>query len=226
MNFPAWPSQLGRDAYVVTDANVRDLATLDAWIAMDEALLVICGDALSGKSHLASIAAQGLGCGIWLVAENGGINHAIASQPGNQPGNKGAVVLDGMERLSDRSRLLEFIEEVRRENRRLVLVGNGGPVEWAGAVVDLATRLKAAPQLETSRPDEALMRGVLTKLVAERQLSVPREVIEFAASQLPRRIDRAVAYAGALETLVAGSTNRLSIRLATIALESIDTFKG
>ena len=60
------------------------------------------------------------------------------------------------------------------------------------ALPDLASRLKALPVAELEPPDDALLRGVLVKLFADRQLAVdePVDLLSDAAHAALARVAR------------------------------------
>jgi chromosomal replication initiation ATPase DnaA len=61
-------------------------------------------------------------------------------------------------------------------------------------VPDLASRLRALPVIELGPPDDALLRAVLVKLFADRQLTVDESLLTY----LIKRIDRSFAAARAV----------------------------
>ena len=68
-------------------------------------------------------------------------------------------------------------------------------------MADLASRLRALPVVALTAPDDALLRAVLVKLFADRQLAVDESLVTF----LTTRIERSFAAARAA---VARSTAR------------------
>jgi chromosomal replication initiation ATPase DnaA len=59
------------------------------------------------------------------------------------------------------------------------------------ALPDLASRLKAMPVAMLEPPDDVLLRGVLVKLFADRQLAVEEPVISYMMLRMPRSLDAA-----------------------------------
>jgi chromosomal replication initiation ATPase DnaA len=54
------------------------------------------------------------------------------------------------------------------------------------ALRDLASRLRALPAVTLAAPDDALLRAVLVKLCADRQMSVDEAVIGYLAARIER----------------------------------------
>ncbi|MEO0399593.1 MAG: hypothetical protein AAF224_09270 [Pseudomonadota bacterium] len=206
LDLPFGPAKLGRTDFIETPANRLDLPTLDAWAASDEFALAICGAPSAGKTHLASILATEHGGELVTVADDGGIDRVA----------DGALfVIDGVDRLTRPTLLLEAIERARSSaGARIVVTGRGDPKDWAGGLRDLETRLGALSRLTVSPPDEELLRRVIDKLFTDRQLSVDEKVIDYAAPRLARSLDAARAFVSALDVAAIAGKARISIALA------------
>lgn len=211
---------MDRGSYIVTPGNAADLATLDAWLASDEPFLVICGSPSAGKTHLASIAADSLGARFISISDGDGADEALGAMRA-AAADAAPLVIDRVERLARPELLLEALQQWRRNGGRLALVGRGEPEAWAGGVVDLATRLGAAPRLVMSEPDEDLIRRVMEKLFADRQVEASPKIIEFAARRLPRRLAAASAFVEAIDLASMRSKSPITLKLAGAAVASI-----
>jgi chromosomal replication initiation ATPase DnaA len=67
------------------------------------------------------------------------------------------------------------------------------------AVRDLASRLKALPVVAMTPPDDALLRAVLVKLFADRQLAVDESLIGYVATRIERSFAAARAVVARLD---------------------------
>src|SRR5260370_704797 len=72
-----------------------------------------------------------------------------------------------------------------RESGRLVLVAGAG-AGGTCAIRDLGPRLNAIPVVSMAAPDDALLRAVLVKLFADRQLAVDEGLIGYVAMRIER----------------------------------------
>ncbi|RZO68644.1 MAG: hypothetical protein EVA70_01355 [Parvularculaceae bacterium] len=204
---PAKPARLGRATYGLSSANIVDLETLDAWQRSEEFLLTICGPARSGKTHLASILAEDLAGDVFILKAAAEGFRALENLPP-------LVIVDDLDADAAPRAILETIERARHSSSRLVLVGRGNPVDWAGGLKDLVTRLEAAPRLRVSTPDEALLKAVLAKVFIDRELAVRDDVLALAASRLPRRLNAAISFAEALDRAALERRAEVTIALA------------
>lgn len=198
---PSTPPRLTRDAFVVSASNENALRALDAWIASEDYLLVICGPKGSGKSHLAEI--LGRDCGDVLIIDN--------IQDGKSPED-----------------ILRLVEKARETGGRVALVGRGEPKEWAADLKDLETRLNAAARITLVEPDEALLRAVIVKVFKDRQLRAPGAIAGYAASRLPKTFAAAQAFVAALDALSIEKGQPIGLKLARQAVANLseDAFEA
>jgi chromosomal replication initiation ATPase DnaA len=83
----------------------------------------------------------------------------------------------------------------------------------------LASRLRALPVVTVAAPDDALLRAVLVKLFADRQLQVDESVVAYLAT----RVERSLAAARSAVDLIDGTALRMK-RPVTRALAA-DLFR-
>jgi chromosomal replication initiation ATPase DnaA len=75
----------------------------------------------------------------------------------------------------------------------MLMTASAAPSGWVLKIADLASRLRAVAVVELGPPDDALLRAVLVKLFADRQLAVDENLLTY----LVKRIDRSFAAARA-----------------------------
>ena len=83
----------------------------------------------------------------------------------------------------------------------MLIASETDPAHWNVALPDLASRLKALPVARLDPPDDALLRGVLVKLFADRQLAVEEPVISYLMLRMPRSLDAARALVAEIDRL-------------------------
>ena len=144
-----------------------------------------------GKSHLAAIWAQAAGAR--LIA-------ARALEPASVPRAlaTGALVVEDIAAGSfDERALFHLVNLAGEEAAFLLLTARQAPA--ALAVRDLASRLKALPVVALAPPDDALLRAVLVKLFADRQLAVDESLIGYVATRIERSFAAARACVARLD---------------------------
>lgn len=158
-----------------SEANEDAWKTAHAWLGSDEPALIICGPEGSGKTHLAHVIAEKAGSASFLQQSTFSGSDITAS----------IVAVEGMPPASAHL-FLEAYEAAVARGVRLIFIGRGHPSAWALGLKDLRTRLEAMPRAVLHEPDEALIRTVIAKGFADRQVRVPERIIDYAAQRLPR----------------------------------------
>jgi chromosomal replication initiation ATPase DnaA len=168
-----------RDNLLISDSNQTALAFLDRWPEWGNPACVLWGPPGCGKTHLAHIWADAASAKIITSATTmeGVIPQVLAGQslavlrlPGTLPALE----------------LLHLLNAAKQGGASLLLCGSMQVGEWGYALPDLQSRLLALPQVEIYPPDDTLCRMVMTKLLADRQLRLSPEVMEYALLRLPR----------------------------------------
>jgi len=102
-------------------------------------------------------------------------------------GMSGALVIEDIVADAFDERALFHLLNLAREDEAFVLVTTRtAPVGWSFAIRDLGSRLKALPVVVLTPPDDALLRAVLVKLFADRQLAVDESLIGYLATRIER----------------------------------------
>jgi chromosomal replication initiation ATPase DnaA len=187
-----------REDFLSGPCNAAALALIDRWPDWPGQTVVMVGPEGSGKSHLAAIWAGAAGAR-FLAARS----LAAALLPGALA--TGALVVEDIAagQLDERA-LFHLLNLAREEGAFLLLTARSAPAGWKLAIPDLASRLKALPVVALTAPDDVLLRGVLVKLFADRQLTVDESLVGF----LVKRIERSIAAARAVVAELDGEAMR------------------
>src|SRR5262249_13913347 len=87
------------------------------------------------------------------------------------------VVEDVAQRAFDERALFHLVNLAREQGAFVLLTARSPPATWTFAIRDLGSRLKALPVVELMPPDDALLRAVLVKLFADRQIAIEESLI-------------------------------------------------
>jgi chromosomal replication initiation ATPase DnaA len=176
---------LGREDFLVSPANAAAVAMIDQWPDWPSHALLLVGPPGSGKSHLVEVWRRASGAerieAADLSAEavpdllaQGGL--AVENAPGPA--------------LNERA-LFHLLNLARQQGAKVLITSEQLPGAWGVRLPDLVSRLRAAPVAELGAADDALLRGVLVKLFADRQLAVEESVISYLVVRMPRSLDAA-----------------------------------
>jgi chromosomal replication initiation ATPase DnaA len=171
-----------REDFLSGPCNAAALALIDRWPDWPGQAVVLIGPEGSGKSHLAAI---------WAAASGARFLAARALATTLLPAalTTGALVVeDGAAGQFDERALFHLLNLAREDRAFVLLTARTAPAGWKLAIPDLASRLKAIPVVALTAPDDVLLRGVLVKLFADRQLVVDESLVGFLANRIERSI--------------------------------------
>jgi chromosomal replication initiation ATPase DnaA len=182
-----------REDFLSGPSNASALALIESWPDWPSRSVVLVGPEGSGKSHLAAIwAAEG---GARFLAAR-----ALATTSLPAALATGALVVeDAAEAAFDERALFHLLNLAREEQAFLLLTARTPPAGWTLAIRDLASRLKALPVVAMSAPDDVLLRALLVKLFADRQLNVDESLIGYVATRIERSFAAARAVVARLD---------------------------
>jgi chromosomal replication initiation ATPase DnaA len=172
-----------RDDFLEGSSNEAGLAFVSRWPDWPERTFVLVGPEGSGKSHLAAIWAAEAGARFVAARalEHTQVPTALAT---------GALVVEDVDESSvDERAMFHLLNLAREEGAYVLLTARKPPGAWTIALRDLASRLRALPVAVLAPPDDALLRAVIVKLCADRQLPVDESLVTY----LMTRIDRSFA---------------------------------
>jgi chromosomal replication initiation ATPase DnaA len=177
-----------RDDFLMSPCNAAALTLIESWPDWPAQSVVLVGPEGSGKSHLAAIFAGAAGAR-FLAAR------ALAAALLPAALTTGALVVEDIAagRFDERA-LFHLLNLAGEERAFVLLTARTAPGGWKLAIPDLASRLKALPVVALTAPDDVLLRGVLVKLFADRQIAVDESLVGF----LVKRIERSIAAARAV----------------------------
>lgn len=180
-----------REDFLSGPSNAVALALIDAWPDWSHRTVMLTGPEGSGKSHLAAVWAQAAGARLIAARalEEANVPSALAT---------GALVVEDVAAGAFDERALFHLLNLAREHEAFVLLtARSVPVTFA--IRDLGSRLKALPVAAIMPPDDALLRAVLVKLFADRQLAVDEGLIGYVVARIERSLAAARAVVARLD---------------------------
>ena len=175
----AGPPRLGRTDFSPAPANAAALQAVESWPAWPDRVFLLLGPRGAGKSHLAAIWAERAGARSLAVDD--------LARPDLPALIGGHALIDDVDALAaHETALFHLLNLVREEGVSLLLTASKPPDQWGLTVPDLLSRLRLAPSATLEAPDEDLLRRVLQKLFADRQLLVDETVVDYLVLHLDR----------------------------------------
>jgi chromosomal replication initiation ATPase DnaA len=174
------PTSFAREDFLTGPPNAAALALIESWPDWPSRVMALVGPEGSGKTHLASIWAEAAGARVLgaSLIDHGDLPVALAT---------GALVVEDLSPARvDEHALFHLLNLAREERAFLLITARTSPAALPVSVRDLASRLRAVPTVWLSPPDDALLRAVLVKLAADRQLAIDATVIGYVAARIER----------------------------------------
>lgn len=173
---------LGREDFLVARPNAKAVSLIDRWPDWPSRALALVGPPGSGKSHLAEAWRQRAG-GLTIRAAD----FSLAQVPSLIA--EGALVIEDTpgEGLDERG-LFHLLNLTREEGAFVLLTSRLNPLAWKLQLPDLVSRLKALPVVSLGLPDDELLRGVIVKLFADRQIAADEALVSYLVARMPREL--------------------------------------
>lgn len=204
---------LGAEDFLVSDCNRGAVRLIDSWPKWSDTVQLLIGPAASGKTHLARVW-QALSGARAIDHGNFGIGNFDSLDAGT------SLVVEDADRSAYEEKALFHLLNLAREKGLFVLVtARSAPSRWQIALPDLLSRLNAVPAVEIGAPDEALIKTVLLKHFADRQLDIDPKVLTYLALHVDRSLAAAEAAVAAVDKAALATGRKISRQLVIEALQ-------
>jgi len=203
---------LGAEDFLVSDCNIAAVKLIDSWHKWQEAAQLLIGPPSSGKTHLARVWQARSGARLLdaKMLDTKFIDDVREGTP---------LVIEDADRSAYDERALFHLLNLAREKQLFVLLSaRCAPSRWNISLPDLTSRLKAVPIVEIGAPDDALLRMVMLKHFADRQLDVDPKVLEFLALHIDRSLQAAATAVEAVDRLALATGRKINRQLVVEAL--------
>jgi chromosomal replication initiation ATPase DnaA len=186
------PESFAREDFFSGPSNAAVLALIDSWPDWPSRAIVLIGPEGSGKTHLATIWAATAGARVVSANKIGAFD-----VPGMLA--TGALVIEDAGAGTDERALFHLMNMAREERAFLLFTARSAPSLWQISTPDVVSRLRAMPIAQLRAPDDAVLRAVMMKLAADRQLVLDDNVVSYLASRIERSFAAARAAVVALD---------------------------
>jgi chromosomal replication initiation ATPase DnaA len=196
----------GRDDFIAGPSNKAALRLVEIWPDWPSPVVVLTGPPGSGKTHLTHVWAERAGADILQASrlETGALV---------RPAGPLAVEDVAMDAVREQP-LFHLINSVSEAGTHLLITSRAPAAEWRVGLADLRSRLRLATPVAVDRPDEDLLRKVLVKLFADRQLLVDKAVVDYLLLRMERSLGAALVLVEALDRQALATGSRITRAMA------------
>jgi chromosomal replication initiation ATPase DnaA len=171
---------LSRDDYLEGPTNTQALALVERWPDWSNRVMMLVGPEGCGKSHLAAI---------WAAISGARVVAAHALTPTDVPAAlaTGALVVEHLEPGNfDERAVFHLLNLARETNAFVLMTARTAPASFEVELRDAGSRLRAIPVVTVEPPDDQLLRALLVKFCADRQMAVDEGVVRYLATHIER----------------------------------------
>ncbi len=216
------PPTYAREDFVVSSGNREALAWLDRWPDWPAPALALSGPSGSGKTHLGRIWAARASATLMEGSDlDGKTVPDLLALASTSP----AIVIEHADRAPERG-LFHLYNLMRERGQYLLLISEAPPAHWHIALPDLASRLRAAPAVTVSSPDDELLGSIILKQLADRQLHAGAGVVQYLVPRMERSADAARRIVAALDRRALAESREIDRRLAIDVLAEVSPKEG
>ena len=205
------------DDFLVSPSNAEAHDTILRWPRWPARTLLLVGPAGSGKSHLAAIWAEHSGAS---SLDREALDHLTCVGPVI------GVVEDGDRVVYPETALFHLLNLVEETGGWLILTARAAPDRWGVQTPDLLSRLRRAPVVTIGAPDPELLRSVIVKLFADRQIRIDSDIVGYAALHCDQSLDAVAKFVSAVDEASLAEGRRITRPLAAKTLAAIQTDRG
>src|SRR5688572_28000579 len=152
-----WPVADGDEDFLISEANRAAFEHLKRWAVWPVMATLLTGPRKSGRSLLGRI----------FVRKTGG-----------------RLFDNGEEH--DEEAIFHAWNEAQERRRPLLIVADAVPPLWQVSLPDLRSRLAATPHVQINDPDDALIGGLILKLLDDRGIAAPPDLAEYLVPRMER----------------------------------------
>jgi chromosomal replication initiation ATPase DnaA len=205
---------MGLEDFLVSQSNAAAVNLVDRWPDWPIGAAVIAGPKGSGKTHLANV---------WLTRSGAKAFEASEISRETVPGiaAAGSVLIEDVQNVGDEAALFHLLNLVREQRLQILLTTDTVPGDLPISLPDLRSRIKALPLAIIEPPDDALLRAVLVKLFADRQLSVEPHLVDYVLVRMERSMLAAERFVAGADRRALILQRRVTRAIAAATLDSL-----
>ena len=178
LNFE-FSKSLSKNDFFVSESNFYAYSLLLSWPKWEKKIINIHGERYSGKTHLIEI----------FLKKNKGLiidikkfkNYDLDELRFNEN-----IIIENISDEIDESLFYSFIDTIDKYNKFLILTSNKSLNDFNFKLEDLKSRLKNCLFAEIQKPDDILIQALITKNLADYQITIDSKLIDFISKRITR----------------------------------------
>ena len=178
LNFE-FSKSLSKNDFFVSESNFYAYSLLLSWPKWEKKIINIHGERYSGKTHLIEI----------FLKKNKGLIIDIKKFKNydlDELRFYENIIIENISDEIDESLFYSFIDTIDKYNKFLILTSNKPLNDFNFKLKDLKSRLKNCLFAEIQKPDDILIQALITKNLADYQITIDSKLIDFISKRITR----------------------------------------
>ena len=178
LNFE-FSKSLSKNDFFVSESNFYAYSLLLSWPKWEKKIINIHGERYSGKTHLIEI----------FLKKNKGLIIDIKKFKNydlDELRFYENIIIENISDEIDESLFYSFIDTIDKYNKFLILTSNKSLNDFNFKLEDLKSRLKNCLFAEIQKPDDILIQALITKNLADYQITIDSKLIDFISKRITR----------------------------------------
>ena len=202
-----------KNDFFISESNFYAYNLLLSWPKWEKKILNIYGERNSGKTHLIKI----------FLQKNNGIildplklkDYELEEIRFNEN-----IILENIEKNLDENLLYSLIDIIEKYNKFLILTSNKSLIDLNIKLKDLKSRLKNCLFAEIDKPDDILIKALITKNLADHQISIDSKLIDFISKRITRSYDKIREFVCTIDKISLKKKKPINIKIIKEILEA------
>lgn len=201
---------LGAEDFLISSANRAAASAIDQWPHWPQASMLVVAPPRAGKTHLGNV---------WRLKSGAKRLSADALREDDVAFSGGALLVEDLHAgIANERVLFHLLNLVRERKLSMLLTSRIPPGELKVELPDLRSRLRALPVVAIANPDEALLKAVLVKQFADRQLTVEPHVVNHIALHMEQSMQAAATIVAEIDRTAMSTHRKVTRALAAEVL--------
>ena len=165
--------------FYVSKSNYFPFSLLNSWPKWEKNILNVYGEKYSGKSHLSEI----------FIKKNKGIIFNAKKFKFNSERNLRYyenIILDNLDEEIDENSIFSLINFVDQNSKYLIINSLIPFSKMKFKLKDLKSRAKNCLDAKIEKPDDELIKVLISKYLSDKQIKIHNKLVEFAVKRITR----------------------------------------
>ncbi len=203
---------LDKNDFFVSECNFYAYNLLLSWPKWEKKILNIYGERHSGKSHLIEI----------FIEKNKGLIidiNSLNSYDLDEIRFNENIIIDNITEEFDENIFYSLIDTIEKYNKFLILTSNKSLIELNFKLDDLKSRLKNCLFAEIQKPDDILIQALITKNLADYQITIDSKLIDFISKRITRSYSKIKEFVCTIDEISLKKKKSINMKIIKEILE-------